>query len=428
MQLRLIAFYLPQFHPIPENNEWWGPGFTEWHNVVKAKPIFPGHYQPHLPADLGFYDLRLPEAREEQARLARTYGINAFCYYHYWFNGRRILERPFNDILATGNPDFPFCLCWANENWTRAWDGGEKEVLLTQTYSDEDDIAHIRSLIPAFRDPRYIRINDRPLFLVYRTENMPDAARTAALWRDEARRAGVGEIYLARVESFRSDINPSDIGFDAAVEFAPDWRTLDQFLFRTNFFRMACRWSLLPQTYLTQAITRYDYLIQRMLAKPKPPWKRFRCATPGFDNSARRSEKGAAIYHGSSPELYKNWLSRLVNEAMTENVGDERIVFINAWNEWAEGNHLEPDQRHGHAYLEATRAALSSLQSIADSTPPVPLTKKDITTKSQNCRSKYWSLIKKLEEISTLWRHILYWQGRKICESMSRQDNKSDLQ
>jgi len=190
-KIRAIALYLPQFHPVPENDEWWGRGFTEWRNVAKAKALFPGHYQPHLPADLGFYDLRLPEVREAQAELASQHGIHGFCYYHYWFNGRRILERPFNEVLESGKPDFPFCLCWANENWTRVWDGGERNVLLEQHYSFEDDLAHIRSLIPAFKDPRYIRINGKPLFLVYRTELLPDPAKTAALWQKEAIKAGL---------------------------------------------------------------------------------------------------------------------------------------------------------------------------------------------------------------------------------------------
>ncbi len=186
--VRGIAFHLPQFHPIPENDEWWGKGFTEWTNVAKATPRFPGHYQPHLPADLGFYDLRLPEARAAQAELAARYGIYGFCYYHYWFSGRRLLERPVNEIWKSGEPDFPFCLCWANENWTRQWDGQNAQVLLEQHYSAADDLAHIRSLIPLFKDRRYIRVADRPLLLVYRASRLPEPEK---LWQHGGSRRSV---------------------------------------------------------------------------------------------------------------------------------------------------------------------------------------------------------------------------------------------
>ena len=356
-KVRLIAFYLPQFHPIPENDEWWGKGFTEWRNVTKAKPLFPGHYQPHLPADMGFYDLRCPETRGDQAKLAREHGIYGFCYYHYWFNGRRILERPFNEVLASGKPDFPFCLCWANENWTRIWDGGHKHVLLEQKYTTEDDLAHIESLMPAFRDERYIRIDGRPLFLVYRTELMPDPARTAKIWREAARRAGIGELYLARVENFTND-DPRNIGFDAAVEFAPDHSTVGKLMYRSRFHRFLAHTGLLPRSYVENKVARYKAMANATVRRPDPDFTRFHCVTPSWDNSARR-ERGARLYVGSTPAMYGAWLRSTIEKTVRKFAGDERIIFLNAWNEWAEGNHLEPDLQWGRAYLEETRDALS---------------------------------------------------------------------
>jgi hypothetical protein len=339
---RLIAFYLPQFHPIPENDEWWGKGFTEWTNVARARPLFRGHYQPHLPADLGFYDLRLPETRQAQVDLAREYGIHGFCYYHYWFKGRRLLERPLTEVLASGKPDFPFCLCWANENWTRRWDGHEEEILVAQEYCEEDDKEHIRWLVDAFRDERYIRVGGKPLFLVYRANDLPDPVRTASIWREEARRTRVGEIFLCRVESFAGERDdPGEIGFDASVEFQPDW----------------CQFG---PTRHRGANEVYDYasVLERMLQKEPPGYTRFPCVMPSWDNAARR-RSGATILHGSTPQLYQKWLTRalLTSEHSKETDG---IVFVNAWNEWAEGNHLEPCQRWGRAYLEATRAALAA--------------------------------------------------------------------
>lgn len=425
MNVKVICFYLPQFHPIRENNIWWGEGFTEWNSVVRGERLFPSHYQPHLPADLGFYDLRLDAVREAQAGLAKEYGIGGFCYYHYWFNGRRILERPLTDMLSSGKPNFPFCLCWANENWTRAWDGGETEILLSQEYSEEDDVAHIRALIPAFKDPRYIRIGGRPLFLVYRTENMPDPAATAQRWREEARRAGIGDIYLARVEGFRSDIDPSTIGFDAAVEFAPDWRTLNQFLYRSRLFRLGCRLGLLPPTYLSQSISSYHTLAERMLRKRSPSWKWFRCATPGFDNSARRRDKGAAIFHKSSPKQYERWLTTLLDQAQRAHEGDERIVFVNAWNEWAEGNHLEPDQRFGRAYLEATRSAMVEHGLGGDNEEgQVSMGRAQGLSSFQRLRQFYWAMGERLSEFSEFVRHVLYWQGRRLMSLAERGERR----
>jgi lipopolysaccharide biosynthesis protein len=355
--VRAIAFYLPQYHPIPENDEWWGKGFTEWTNVTKAKPLFPDHYQPHLPADLGFYDLRLPEVRQAQADLAREYGIYGFCYYHYWFNGKRLLERPFNEVLATGKPDFPFCLCWANENWTRRWDGQEKNILMQQIYTEEDDRLHIRELAKAFHDPRYIRVDGKPLFLVYRATKIPNPLKTTQIWREEALKLGIGEIFLSRVESFPDEhTDPKLIGFDAAVEFQPDWGNRGKPLQSRKRWDIARRLGLAHQVYADNKIYDYKAVIESMLSKPKPAYLRFPCITPSWDNTPRR-QTDATILKDSTPELYEYWLKTTIGNNLSD-TQNSKLIFINAWNEWAEGNHLEPCQKWGRAYLEATRRAL----------------------------------------------------------------------
>jgi lipopolysaccharide biosynthesis protein len=363
--VKLIAFFLPQYHPIPENDEWWGQGFTEWTNVARGRPRFRGHDQPRVPADLGYYDLRVPEVREAQAQLAREHGIHGFCYYHYWFNGKRLLEQPFSEVLASGKPDFPFCLCWANENWTRAWDGGDREVLMGQQYNHEDDLAHIRSLVPALRDPRYIRVGGKALLLVYRTEVLPDPARTAEIWRSEARAAGAGELHLARVESFSSDVDPASIGFDAAVEFAPDWRQLGRPKFHDLWHRVAVKAGFADRWVLENIVTDYDELVERMMAKPAPGFRRIRCVTPGFDNSARRS-RNAVVFMGATPDQYGRWLRAVIAAARQSlPAGEDKLVFLNAWNEWGEGNYLEPDLKWGRRFLEATRDALRDVVSLS---------------------------------------------------------------
>lgn len=356
--LRSLAIYLPQFHPIPENDRWWGKGFTEWTNVSRARPQFPGHHQPHLPADMGFYDLRVPEVRAAQAELARQYGIHGFCYYHYWFTGRRILERPFNEALASGEPDFPFMLCWANENWTRRWDGQDKEVLLHQEYSAADDVNHIRSLFPAFSDSRYIRIDNKPVFMVYKTSLLPEPERTTERWRNEARAAGIGELYLIRVEGYSRDPAPQQLGFDAAMPFAPDWRRLPPSRIAPAWQRILRRAGLYEPYLEQQGVYSYAQLAETALARPDAGYLRFPCVTPMWDNSARRKQRGAAIFHGSTPDLYARWLCGAIARFSPPSP-DENLVFINAWNEWAEGNHLEPCQRWGRAYLEATRDVLA---------------------------------------------------------------------
>lgn len=353
--IRLIAFYLPQFHPIAENDEWWGKGFTEWTNVAKAKPLFPGHYQPHIPADLGFYDLRLPEARRAQAELAREYGIHGFCYYHYWFQGKRLLGRPFTEVLASGEPDFPFCLCWANESWTRAWNGRGADILMRQEYSEQDDKNHFCFLSAAFKDDRYIRYDGKPMFLVYRASILPDPLKTTTIWREGALKAGIGELFLCRVESTAGERgDPAKLGFDAAVEFQPDWTLLRHPLRRNRAWRIASRLGLSPPVYQEMNVLEYRHLVEHSLKKPATSYRRFPSVTPMWDNSARK-QAGGTILTGSSPELYEQWLQTVCGRL--DSGPDQEVVFINAWNEWAEGNHLEPDLRHGRAYLEATRNA-----------------------------------------------------------------------
>lgn len=356
LNLRALAIYLPQFHPIPENNEWWGEGFTEWTNVTKAQSRFPGHYQPQLPADLGFYDLRVAETRKKQADLARQHGIYGFCYYHYWFNGRRILELPFNETLKTGEPDFPFCLCWANENWTRRWDGQDHEVLLEQKYSDEDDRNHIRSLAQAFNDPRYIRVEGKPVFIIYRTSALPNMKRTSDIWRDEARKIGIGELYLMRMEISDNGIDPVSQGLNASVDFQPDWTNLDDK--RQGGFRdrLLNKFGIKKSPYWNDFIRDYKKSVEKIMRRKRPLYKIFPGVTPSFDNSPRRL-KEATILVGSTPEIYEKWLEHAVNTFKPYSK-DENFVFINAWNEWAEGNHLEPCRKWGRQYLQATAKVL----------------------------------------------------------------------
>jgi GT2 family glycosyltransferase len=346
-RVRLIAFYLPQFHPIPENDLWWGKGFTEWRKVTQARPLFDGHYQPHLPADLGFYDLRIPEIMEQQEELARRYGIEGFCYYYYWFNGKRLLETPLERMLKNGHSDFPFCLCWANENWTRRWDGGEKDILIAQHHSEEDDLAVIRDLIRYFKHPNYVRVNGKPLLLIYRVNIFPDFRRTAQIWREECRREGIGEIYLVMAETFELSLKnyaPEEFGLDAAVEFPPhgSWGRVSVPKLSPNF---------------TGDIVNYKSEALIYSLKSFPKHIRYKTVMPSWDNSARR-QNSATIFINSSPGAYQAWLEFAIRKTREQYSGDHRIVFVSAWNEWAEGNHLEPDQRYGHQYLEATANAI----------------------------------------------------------------------
>lgn len=371
--MKTIAFYLPQYHPIPENDTWWGKGFTEWTNVAKARPYFKGHYQPHMPADLGFYDLRLEETRVAQAELAAHYGIGGFCYYHYWFNGKMLLERPFNEVLKSGKPDFPFCLCWANENWTKRWDGLEQEILIGQNYQEYDAAAHMMWLEEAFSDERYIRVGGKTLFLVYRAADIPDISEKIAVWREVLARKGYPGLYVCSVKNVVKSLSDEAAiasGFDAVVEFQPNFssfpRNRSANILRKTIPNMynSCVEILGLQKFIPKlpAVKVFDYqaVVTAMLNKPKSSYKFFPCVTPSWDNSPRR-KTGAFVIQNDNAELYKQWLLNAF-----ERVGgyepDEQLVFINAWNEWGEGCHLEPDLRNGHKFLQATAEALEQFE------------------------------------------------------------------
>lgn len=354
----LIAFYLPQFHPIKENDIWWERGFTEWTNLTKSRPLFPGHIQPRLPADLGFYDLRLPETREAQADLARRAGITAFCYYYYWFSGRRLLERPLNEIIASGKPDFPFCICWANENWTRRWDGLDKEVLIAQDYFDVNPECFIRDLLPALQDPRYFRINGKALLLVYRPESIPEMQRWTDVWRAYAHSNGAGELMLCCVHSFSQD-SPELLGFDAAIEFPPFGGLLERSLLAPSEVAALVG----TKSNFQGLIANYPRFARIAAEAPRPPFRRFRCVAPSWDNTPRRKNR-ALIFTSANPDDYEQWLKAALQHTIHEQPPGERLVFINAWNEWAEGCHLEPDAVWEDRYLRATRAALISVKHL----------------------------------------------------------------
>ena len=344
--VKLVAFFLPQFHPIQENDRFWGKGFTEWTNVAEARPSFEGHYQPQVPADLGFYDLRLTEVLESQASLARSYGIYGFCFYYYWFNGRRLLDLPLEQMLRTGRPNIPFCICWANENWTRSWDGSENEILIRQDYSGDACTRFIREIIPMLRRPEYIKVDGAPVLLVYRVNLLPNAAVIARMWREICRDEGIPDIHLCSVQSFGVD-DPRPYGFDAAVEFPP--HTGRALLDHRSFPGIHADF----EGYLED----YPTVVRNQLSAPAAEYIRYRGVMPAWDNTPRRGRR-AHILVNSSPEQYESWLCELVKEAMARRDTQQPLVFINAWNEWAEGAYLEPDKKHGSARLRATLNAL----------------------------------------------------------------------
>lgn len=370
---RLIAFYLPQFHPIPENDEWWGKGFTEWTNVTRARPLFRGHYQPHLPADLGYYDLRVPEVRETQAELARKAGIEAFCYYHYWFAGKRLLDRPFNEVVASGKPNFPFCLCWANQTWTGIWHGSPNKVLIEQTYPGAaDNLNHFEALRNAFLDPRYLRVNGRPVFVIYRPTEMPNAPEMISQWQQLARQSGLPGIhFIAHLTNFDAQWDYKARGYDSCVVVSTlKFITLSmrelvlgrraaqgQANGSPNAFRGALQHGLWRRyrSILRQFnnVVYYRHAQPFLLDGATTAPEVYPCVTPNWDNTPRSGRRGV-VMHESTPDLFRRHLQqalRLVEGREPE----QRLLFVKSWNEWAEGNYLEPDQKFGHGYLDVVR-------------------------------------------------------------------------
>ncbi|EKS30297.1 glycoside hydrolase family 99-like domain-containing protein [Afipia felis] len=339
--VQLIAYYLPQFHPIPENDRWWGKGFTEWRNVARAFPLFEGHYQPRKPGELGYYDLRVPDVMRRQVELAKLYGISAFCFHFYWFGGKRLLETPIENFLNDKNLDLSFCLCWANENWSRRWDGSENEILMAQNHSDEDDEAFLRYLDKYFRDERYLKIDGKPVLTVYRPAILKDAAATTARWRRIAKELGYPDLYLIATNAFSFN-DYEKYGFDALSEFPPHVIRASNVQDEIAMSPRRTGWR----------VRQYAEIVESEKERLGDEGRKIHPGVmPSWDNSARRPTNGEII-HGSTPELFGDWLRHAFSRAI-KNPENERLIFVNAWNEWAEGAYLEPDQRFGYAYLEA---------------------------------------------------------------------------
>ena len=361
--IRLIAFYLTQFHPIPENDEWWGKGFTEWTNVTKAVPNYKGHYQPQLPTEMGFYDLRLRETRHEQIRLAKQYGIEGFCYHYYWFSGKRLLEKPLDDMLADKKSDMPFCLCWANENWTRRWDASENKVLIAQKYRKNDDLEFIKSLVPFMQDKRYIKLDGKPVLLVYRPQHLPDAKQSAEIWRKYCRKVGLGEIAIYCCFT-HGNWTYEQFGFDGGVEFPPH-----------NMVKGGMRDEMRTDPSYIGYVFDLPDVADMYLERDYSNYNGFRSVFPSWDNTARQGRRSSIGLNGTS-ENYEFWLSEALKKTRAEYPDQDRLVFINAWNEWAEGCHLEPCRKWGRSFLEATlrvKTGQSKLQSWTSRGVPAEL-------------------------------------------------------
>lgn len=347
--VRIVAYYLPQFHPIPENNIHWGEGFTEWTNVTKAMPRYVGHYQPRLPADQGYYDLRHIETIRTQAKLAAAGGIYGFCIHNYWFSGKKVLETPLEIILSNTDINLRFFLCWANESWTRRWDGQDNEIILKQNHSPSDDLAYIDSILPAIDDDRYIHIDGRPVIMVYRPGIFPDFRATTERWRAYFKRLNRPNPYIIIPQAF-GVVDPRPFGADAAAGFPPHksgW----------EIKQVRHRLRLLDRNFAGQC-TNYDRMVENALENQPSDFTLFPGVCPDWDNEARKPNAGHSFF-GSTPEKYGRWLRRALQYAVKAERVEERLVLVNAWNEWAEGAYLEPDRHYGFAYLAETARALA---------------------------------------------------------------------
>lgn len=354
---RVIAFYLPQYHPIPENDEWWGKGFTEWTNTAKAKPMFRGHYQPHTPSDLGFYDLRVPETRIAQAEMAREYGIEAFCYYHYWFAGKRVLERPFAEVLQSGEPDFPFCLCWANQTWTGIWHGAPDRVLIEQTYPGYDDHrSHFDVLLRAFKDRRYVTVDGKPLFLIFRPLDIPEVKKMTDMWREMAKQSGLKGLYFVGY-SWDPFFVPQEYGFDGSLADGLHdlpWRRGG--VSRRRPLKLLIR--KLQAKMGKPIVYSYRKILPELLGSRIISNGEYPCVIPNWDNTPRSGENGVVL-QGSTPELFRIHFRNAL-QIVHKLPPEHKIIFVKSWNEWAEGNHLEPDLKFGRGYLKVLKEEIEN--------------------------------------------------------------------
>lgn len=346
---RVIAFYLPQFHPFPENDAWWGRGFTEWTNVGKATPQFVGHYQPRMPGELGYYDLRLKDVIQRQIELAKTYGVSGFCFHYYWFDGHRLLEKPLDLFLSEKGPEFSFefCLCWANENWTRRWDGAEHDILMKQNHSEDDSRKVFSDLMRYISDPRYIKIDGKPVIIIYRPGIIPDVAAMGRIWREEADKAGLPGLFLVATTAFGFN-SPQEIGFDALCMFPPHAVAVGEV--NSNFEMLNPNFKGKIYDY-GQTVQAFQNILSEKeeTVQEKPTWP---CVMTGWDNEARKPGRGH-VFQGATPQKFYDWFSSAMDWSVRNHPPKERMVFVNAWNEWGEGTYLEPDRHFGYAFLQA---------------------------------------------------------------------------